>query len=158
MDVLKKAFFILRFALVLVAVATTMAVSCPEPEPEPEPTPEVTTKSNERRKFESSFTEGLYLKGECVLAFNVADFQRAVNPAKRNYRIQSDDQTRYLNVSFNNYIPSLEDEEVGCEVHYKLEADESTMLVVRFAVVRVSDEYLWLWNEFQKVGAIVHKL
>ena len=41
---------------------------------------------------------------------------------------------------------------------YKLEAGESTTLIVKLVVLKATDEYLWLWNEFQKVGMIVQRL
>jgi hypothetical protein len=151
-------FSALRAALLLGVVAVTMAVSCPRPGPEPTPTPTPDTKSDERKQLESAYVEGLYLKGKCVLAFDLATFQRAANPTRRNYRIQSDDQTRYLNVRYQDAIPQRVDDEAECEIHYRLEAGESTTLIVKLVVVKDSDEYLWLWNEFQKVGMIVQRL
>ena len=81
-----------------------------------------------------------------------------MNPIRRNYRIQSDDQTRYLNVRYGERIPSLEGEEVECEIHYRLGEEESTTLIVKLVVIRTTEEYIWLWNEFQKVGVIARKL
>ena len=155
-----KRFFTaaLRFALSLFVVATTLAVSCPRPTPPEPPEPVVDTKSAERKQLESAYVEGLYLKGACVLAFDLATFQRAANPVRRNYRIQSDDQTRYLNVFYSEAIPKQVDDEVECEIHSKLEAGESTTLIVKLVVLKATDEYLWLWNEFQKVGMIVQRL
>ena len=150
--------FFLRFFLALAVVATTMAVSCPQPEPEPEPEPEPQTKTAERLKFEESVVEGLYVKGVRVLSYDGLTYQRAMNPARRNYRIQSDDQTRYLNVRYGDRIPVREEEEAECEIHYRLEAGESTTLIVKLVVVKTTEEYIWLWNEFQKVGVIARKL
>ena len=153
-----RLFFSLRLIAALLLVATTMAVSCPQPEPEPEPEPEPQTKTAERKQFESASVEGLYVKGERVLAYDGAFFQRAMNPVRRNYRIQSDDQTRYLNVRYGGQIPSREDDEVECEIHYRLEAGESTTLIVKLVVVHITEEYIWLWNEFQKVGVLARRL
>ena len=153
-----RLLFGLRMFLSLLLVATTMAVSCPEPEPEPEPQPEPETKTVERKQFEASVVEGLYSKGSRVLAFDAATFQRAMNPVRRTYRIQSDDQTHYLNVRYGGQIPSHEGEEVECEIHYRLEAGESTTLIVKLVVVHINEEYIWLWNEFQKVGVLARRL
>lgn len=151
--------FMLRFALALVVVATTMAVSCPEPDPGSDnPNPVIDTKSTERKQLEASYVEGLYLKGSCALAFDLSLFQRAVNPVRRTCRIQSDDQTRYLNIFYGESVPVKEGDEVECEIHYRLDAGESTTLIVKLVVVKTTDEYLWLWNEFQKVGLIVQRL
>ena len=153
-----RLLFSLRMFLSLLLVATTMAVSCPEPEPEPEPQPEPETKTVERKQFEASVVEGLYSKGSRVLAFDAATFQRAMNPIRRTYRIQSDDQTHYLNVRYGDRSPSQEGEEVECEIHYRLEAGESTTLIVKLVVVHINEEYIWLWNEFQKVGVLARRL
>lgn len=154
----RKTAFYLRFALLLTLVATTMAVSCPQPDPpEPEPEP-VDTKSAERKLLEASYTEGLYLKGVCALAYNQDIYQRAASPQRKTYRIQSDDQTRYLHVRYTEAIPAALDEEVECEIQYRLSAGEQTTLIVKFVVVQATEEYLWLWNEFQKVGMIVQRI
>lgn len=150
--------FILRFALALFIVATTMAVSCPQPDPTPEPEPVPDTKSPERRQLEAAYVEGFYLKGNCVLAYDGATYQRAVNPQRRNYRIQRDDQSNYLNIRYNDNVPQQVGDEVECEIHYKLADGESTTLIVKLVVLKTTDEYLWLWNEFQKVGMIVQRI
>lgn len=150
---------LLRFALILFVVATTMAVSCPQPTPTPEPEPvPVETKSEERKQLEAAYVEGFYFKGACVLAYDRATFQRSVNPQRRTYRIQSDDQTRYLHVSYDGAIPAAVGDEAECEIHYRLAAGESTTLIVKLIVVKASDEYIWLWNEFQKVGLLVQRI
>ena len=155
----QKTRFVLRFALALLVVATTMAVSCPQPDPpEPEPPTPVDTKSAELKQFEGAYVEGLYLKGACALPFDLATFQRAGSLSRKTYRIQSDDQTRYLHVRYTESIPSAVGDEVACEIHYRLADEESTMLIVKLIVVKSTDDYLWLWNEFQKVGMIVQRL
>ena len=158
MDNKRRFGFALRFSLALLVVATTLAVSCPQPTPPEPPEPVVETKSEERKQLESAYVEGLYLKGSCALAYDLATFQRAANPIRRNYRIQSDDQSRYLNVFYSDALPQQVDDEVECEIHYKLGAGESTTLIVKLVVLKATDEYLWLWNEFQKVGMIVQRL
>ena len=153
-----RLLFGLRLFLSLLLVATTMAVSCPEPEPEPEPEPQPQTKTEERRQFEAAVVEGLYSKGVRVLAYDGATYQRAMNPVRRTYRIQSDDQTHYLNVRYAAQVPTHEGEEVECEIHYRLEAGESTTLIVKLVVVHINEEYILLWNEFQKVGVLARRL
>jgi hypothetical protein len=151
--------FALRFTLLMVVVATTMAVSCPKPDPiGPEPPEPVITKSPERQQLEASYTEGLFLKGAIALAYNQEKYQRAASHDRATYRIQSDDQTRYLHVRYTEEIPSAEGEEVECEIQYRLAAGEQTTLIVKFIVVKATEEYLWLWNEFQKVGMIVQRI
>ena len=151
--------FYLRFALLLFVVATTMAVSCPQPTPTPDPEPvPVDTTSEERKQLEAAYVEGFYFKGSCVLAYDRNTFQRSVNPTRRTYRIQSDDQTRYLHVIYDGSLPAAVGDEAECEIHYRLSAGESTTLIVKLIVVKASEEYLWLWNEFQKVGLLVQRI
>ncbi|MBQ6073926.1 MAG: hypothetical protein IJK90_08465 [Bacteroidales bacterium] len=149
----------LRMALLLSVVALTMAVSCPHPvPPEPGPVIPVDTKSKERVQFESVTSEGLYLKGESLITYDMTGFQRAANPIRRTYRIQSDDQSKYLHILYTEALPAVQEDEVECEIHYGLSAGESTTLIVKLVVVKQTDEYLWLWNEFQKVGLMVQRL
>jgi len=151
----------LRAVLALLLVATTMAVSCPQPEPDgggTEIIEPVETKSAERRQLESAYIEGLYLKGQCALGYDLSTFQRSVNPLRKTYRIQSDDQKLYLHIVYGGAVPSAEGDDAQCEIHYRLAAGEATTLIVRMEVVKVTEEYLWLWNEFQKVGAIVQRI
>ena len=149
---------LIRMFLALAVVAVTMAVSCPQPQPEPDPDPEPETKTLERKHFEQAVVEGLYVKDARVLTYEPVLFQRARNPKRMNYRIQSDDQTQYLDIHYSGHNPTREGEEVECEVHYRLEEGETTTLIVKFIVIQATEEYIWLWNEFQEVGVIVHKL
>jgi len=143
------------FALMFIAIMT-MAVSCPGPEPESESElePVAQTKSAERNNFESSSTEGLYIKGNCIVSYDADFFQKAVNKRRRNYRLQSDDQERYLNVTFTDVLPSYASDNALCSIRYSVGKGE-TVLVVKLAVIRSSGGYLWLWNELQKIGVII---
>lgn len=150
----------LRMALILFTVAVTMAVSCPQPGPEPVPIgPDVTdTKSTECKSFENARVEGLYRKGKCVLPYDENTFQESVNPTRKTYRIQSDDQTRYMNVEYSSFLPSSVDDECDCTITYSLGQEGGTILVVKLIVVKATDDYLWLWNEFQKTGILIPRI
>ena len=65
---------------------------------------------------------------------------------------------RDLNIRYNDNVPQQVGDEVECEIHYKLADGESTTLIVKLVVLKTTDEYLWLWNEFQKVGMIVQRI
>lgn len=138
-----------------------MAVSCPEPDPGPDPKPidpgeEI--KSAERKSFETSVAEGLYLKGGSVLLYEDGSFQRAVNAGRKTYRIQRDDQTEYLHIAYSDNVPSSVKDEAVCTVYYNIGGGGETMLIVKFVTVHAENGKLWLWNELQKVGVIVPKL
>lgn len=145
----------MRMAFVLCTVCVSTAVSCPSPTPEPEPIDPVTpSKSEERKNFEAASAEGLYIKGDCVLQFNERAFQKAWSTSRKSYRIQSDDQTRYMHITYSGNAPSGNGDESGCTVQYNLGDSGETVLIVKFVVVQAADGYLWLWNELQKVGVI----
>lgn len=153
MDVAFARFMSMAFVLCTVCVST--AVSCSSPTPEPKPIAPVTpSKSEERKDFEAAFAEGLYIKGDCVLQFNELDFQKAWSASRKSYRIQSDDQTRYMHITYSGNIPSGSGDESGCTVQYNMGDSGETVLIVNFVVIQATDGYLWLWNEFQKVGVI----
>ena len=145
--------------MLLATVALTMASSCwgtpeptPDPGPVPEPEPEI---SAERKAFEESSAEGLYMKGSCVFAYDAASQQRASNEKRKTMRMQSDDQTRYVHLEYSGNLPKATGDESSCTIHYNLADEGETMLIVKLMAVKSTDSRLWLWNELQKVGVIV---
>ena len=158
---LKKTLPFVRIAFSLMVVATVMAVSCPQPGPNVvpvDPIDPVVTKSVEQSSFESCTVEGFYKNGICQIPYNPNDFQKAVNPIRKTYRIQSDDQKRYMNVLFSEGAPRNTGDECVCTINYCPDGNGETMLVVRFVAVKIWSDYVWLWNELQKVGIIVPML
>lgn len=144
-----------RMALVVCTVCISTAVSCPQPSPEPDPIIPVTPeKSEERKGFEAASTEGLYIRGNCVIPFNERTCQTARNVSRKTYRIQSDDQTRYMHIEYADAFPGKVGDESGCTVYYNLGDSGETVLIVKFVVIQETAGYLWLWNELQKVGII----
>lgn len=154
----KYDFFVsLKIVLALVVVATTMAVSCPGPivpTPEP-PTPPPVSKSVERNSFESSYDYGLYMKGAAVVVYDVNNYQMAYNLQRITFRVQSDDQMKYVHVDCTEEAATQVDETTLCKVTYRAQDDMETVLIIKFIVVKVDDKHIWLWNELQKTGVIV---
>lgn len=147
---------LIKIGFLLFIVAITTAVSCPGPKPEPpEPPDPVVVKSAERILFESSTNIGLYIKGSCVLEYDDDLFQQAYSSARKTYRIQTDDQNKYMHINYTESIPSEVDQETVCRITYRLAEEEETMLIVKFIVLKVSDGNLWLWNELQKTGVVI---
>jgi len=153
----ERLFSLLRIGVILTVSCVTMAVSCPHPDgPKPvDPIDSLLTKSAERNSFESAYVEGMYIGGSLVLAYDEDSFQKSVNQARKTYRIQSDDQKRFMNIVYSGELPDAEGDECACTLNYSLEDGNRTMLIVKFVVVKASGDYLWLWNEIQKTGVIV---
>lgn len=143
-------------AVTFVTVVST-AVTCPEPEPEQPELVVTETKSAERKSFEKSIEEGLYLKGVAELLYDADNCQKAVSGQRRTYRIQSDNQMRFCHVQFSDIVPSSEGSECVCTVNYRIEDGEETTLIVKLTVISVADDRIWLWNETQKVGLVIQK-
>lgn len=146
-------FVSLREALLLSA-AVLLLSACPGPGPEPVDPP-VDPRSEERKQFESGAVEGMYRNGTCVLPFSDSEFQKSVSRSRLSYRIQSDNQEKYMHMDFVKVFPARLDDGVECTVRYNLGDNSPTVLVIKFIVVKVSDGYLYLWNEIQKVGVIL---
>lgn len=146
----------LRLTIVLSVSCITMAVSCPHPGPDPvQPVEPQPTKTIELKDFEAAYVEGLYINGTQVLSYDEDSFQKSTNRTRKNYRIQSDDQKRYMNITYSGDIPSSAEDECACTLQYSLFGGEQTTLIVKFKAVKTSGEYIWLWNELQKTGVIV---
>ena len=153
----ERCAFALRFALALFVVATTMAVACPQPD-NPHPTPPGTdgvTKSESRVAFESCTATGIYFDDKTCLTYDETRFQQAVNRNRKVFRIQADDQGSYLNLAFTDRLPQKNGDEAVAKVTYRLDAKGETVVIVKFQVVMVQDERLWLWNELQELGVIM---
>lgn len=145
----------IHISLLLLCAIVSLAVSCPGPTPDPpEPIDPIEVKSAERKSFESSSDIGLYIKGICALSYDKDDYQQAFNSQRRTYRIQSDDQNRYMHILFSGTMPDLVGEEVVCTITYRLAESEETIMIVKFTVLKVENGKLWLWNELQKSGVI----
>lgn len=153
----KNSIFALKFALALVVMATTMAVSCPGPVPPdpPDPPDPPVTKSVERISFESAAAVGLYIKGAPVVVYDPTTFQTAVNHQRVTFRLQSDDQSKYVHVDCTDKAATAVDESTICKITYRAEDDMETVLIIKFIAVKVEDGRIWLWNELQKTGLIV---
>jgi len=145
-----------RYFLVSVLLLLVASSCKPDPEPDPSPTPPPTpSKSEARQKFESYSAEGLYIKGICILAFDISTQQKAINKTRKTYRIQSDDQSSYMHIKFIGDLPSELEKTTECTIHYLAEKSGNTMLVIMFTLVKSANGYLWLWNELQQLGVIV---
>lgn len=155
---MKKIDNIFRYLCVLatILVVALTVTACPSQGPvTPDPVEPEDTRSEERKAFEESAVEGLYMKGLCVLSYSDDAFQKSINRERLIYRIQSDDQERYMHMEFVKSFPSGLDDGVECMIQYSLGENISTVLIVKLMVVKMDGCAFYLWNEFQKVGVLV---
>ena len=156
-ELVHKTLTMARMMAALLLVATTMAVSCPTPDPPdpPDPIDPVVTKSPELKAFEATSGEGLYLKGEFAVRYDALYFQKALNLDRRTYRMHADDQGSYMQVNYTENVPKKLSDEAVCTITYSVAPGEETILIMKLTVVKITDDFLWLWNEIQKSGIII---
>ena len=156
-SILERCAFALRFALALFVVATTMAVACPQPEKEipTPPDPGGVTKSESRVTFESRTATGIYFNDKTSITYDETSFQQAFNHNRKNFRIQADDQSSYLNLAFTDRLPQKNGDEAVAKVTYRTDTKGETVVIVKLKVVMIQDERMWLWNELQELGVIM---
>lgn len=155
----KTLYFIIKSSLSLSVIAVFLAVSCPGPTPPPpDPEPYEPTKSTERSAFEKATEIGLYIKGRAVLQYDSSSFQQSCNISRKSFRIQCDNQSKYIHIDYTGNLPKAIEDETVCKVTYRLAEAEETILIVKFVVLAVKDNKIWLWNELQTTGIIVKVL
>lgn len=141
--------------LILTSVLVmSMAVSCPGPDiPPTPPTPGIEI-SNDLKAFLMKYNIGLYLDNDILFSYNDLEYQTAWNADNDMFRIQSDDQHAYLNVTRNS-----KDSIASFTINYKSPSqNESNMLILRLRRVKIMDSKAWWWNESLKIGIIIpHK-
>ena len=152
---MKKLLFHIRFFLSLLLVATTMAVACPEPLPVEPPPPEPDSRSIGQIIFEGYDIPGLYSNGDGVIFFDQTTYQTARNDSRKMFRIQADNQMRYINLTFTSRIPDTIGQEEYCTVSYRLQQGEETTLIIKLKLIGEKDGKIWLWNDIQEFGVII---
>ncbi|NLD20990.1 MAG: hypothetical protein GX664_00640 [Bacteroidales bacterium] len=145
--------FIKPMILTLVLVMS-MAVSCPGPDIPPTPPTPSEEISDDLKAFLLNNDIGLYLDNDILFTYNDLEYQTAWNADNDMFRIQSDDQHAYLNITKNS-IDSI----ASFTINYKSPSqNESNMLILRLRRVKIMDSKAWWWNESLKIGIITpHK-
>lgn len=156
-DILRHLGRMARIAGALAVVATTMAVACPQPEDITPVAPgsSIVTKSEEALTFEAESATGIYLNDRPALIYDEASFQTATNRVRRNFRIQADDQSGYLSISFKENTPQAVGDKAVCTVIYRLKDSGETKVIVQLSAVKANSGQVWLWNETMQLGIIM---
>ena len=156
-DILRHLGRMARVAGALAVVATTMAVACPQPEDITPAAPgsSIVTKSEEALAFEAESVTGIYLNDKPALTYDEETFQMSTNHGRRSFRIQADDQSGYLSISFKERIPQTMGDNAVCTVLYRLKDSGETKVIVQLSAVKADSRQVWLWNETMQLGIIM---
>lgn len=106
------------------------------------------------RFVDQSQIEGLYLDGRTVLVRNDNAHQTSIR--HNAYRIQTDDQSIYVNFLFDQ-IPT----QINGTCTMTIDLYGLTQLKsgpYQMVLREITNEKLWFWNEENKMGVIVPKL
>lgn len=110
--------------------------------------------SPEQTAFLAQDKIGAYVDGAVTFAYDESLHQLAYDPVSMQYtRIQSDDQTKYMQVSFREKPGSGVGQSVTIEVLSRgVSVAEGSYDVV---VKKRNDEMVWLWSNDKSIGFIV---
>lgn len=116
--------------------------------------------SVESDNFEKRSAVGLVINKNYVIQFNKTSSQYVYNIKRRSVRIQTDDQSKYVNALFIDY-PGVEPQvgdAVMVEIIYRDRASgPETRLVAAMLVLKREGGKCWLWNEEKKIGLVLDK-
>ncbi len=115
--------------------------------------------SVESDNFEKKSAVGLVIKKNYVVFFNKSTSQYVYNLKKKSIRIQSDDHSEYVNVTFKDYpnkgVLQVNDV-VNVEILYKKGfLSPEKIVVAPMLVLKEEKRKLWLWSEVEKTGLII---
>jgi hypothetical protein len=108
--------------------------------------------SKEETNFMLKETPGLFMNGRYCFEYNNKTCQFVINKRRKQYRLQTDNQSYYMNVIMNKF-PTMMNEEITVELSYKLGSVENVKNVI-LNVVKVNSDIFWLWSDEEKLGIV----
>lgn len=109
--------------------------------------------SIEKEMFLETQDEGLYKGGREILVYDGHIHQKAYNPARRTYRIQTDNQAKYFNVVFES-VPKSRGVHILTEFSYVSEEENITSKLL-LECSMIDKNKIWFWDSEDKIGIIV---
>lgn len=109
--------------------------------------------SIQKQSFLTETSEGLYLRGIQILVFSEAEFQQALSPKRRMYRLQDDVQQRYAQFVFLDY-PRSEGTVVNVVCEYVV-GELRRNQPVPMLCAKIQGEFYWFWNDNERMGIVV---
>ena len=111
--------------------------------------------SLEKEQFLREEAEGIYKNGKALFLFNQELHQKAVNPKRIQYRIQTDEQDTCLNVIMGA-IPETAGAHITTSIDFR-SPGELISSMSHLECSRVSTDKIWLWNSGSLTGLILKK-
>ena len=111
--------------------------------------------SLEKELFLREEAEGIYKDGKALFLFNQKLHQKAVNPKRIQYRIQTDEQDTCLNVIMGA-IPETAGAHITTSIDFRSPGDLISSMN-HLECSRVSTDKIWLWNSGSLTGLILNK-
>lgn len=110
--------------------------------------------SLEKEMFLRESTEGIYRNGEALFKFNPQSHQRAANPGRMQYRIQTDGQDTCLNVILDA-LPQSAGVHITTSIDYR-SPGKLVSSMSHLECSRKDGDLIWLWSAENYTGIIIN--
>ncbi len=96
---------------------------------------------------------GLYGHGGFLFKYDKTNCQLSINLMRKQIRMQSDDQTDYINMQFLT-LPTTSTESVDVTLIYKV-GNEEISNNCNMDIIKYQSDKLWLWDMENHLGIII---
>lgn len=109
--------------------------------------------SLEKEIFLGENREGVYRNGTPLFRFSEEHHQKAFNPSRLQYRIQTDEQDTCLNVTLDA-LPRSTGLHITTSIDYRSPGDLISSMT-HLECSRINGDKLWLWSPESLTGIII---
>lgn len=135
----------IKCILPVIIFASTILQSCREKA--------IEIDSLEKEIFLRESREGIYKDGKPLFLYREAYDQKALNPKRIQYRIQTDEQDTCLNVALEA-LPGSPGVHITTSVDYR-SPGELISNMSHLECSRIENNRIWLWNKDNLTGIII---
>ncbi len=96
---------------------------------------------------------GLWSHGGFLFRYDEESCQFSINPARRQIRMQSDNQDDYVNILFS-VLPTPAMTRVEASLRYKV-GNEEISNIANMETIKIDGNKFWLWDNSNNLGLIV---
>ena len=109
--------------------------------------------SIEKEMFLGEEREGIYKNGEPLFIYSENTHQKALNPRRVQYRIQTDEQDTCLNVTLES-LPERTGTHTTTSIDYR-SPGELISSMNHLECSKITRDRIWLWNSSSLTGVIL---
>lgn len=109
--------------------------------------------SLEKERFLREDQEGIYKNGKALFLYRESHNQKALNPQRIQYRIQTDEQDTCLNVALEA-LPGNTGVHITTSIDYR-SPGELISNMSNLECSRIENSRIWLWNKDNLTGIII---